>query len=160
MRLLLLLVVLALGCACSRPSPSAGAAGATGAAAPTAAPASGCERAQFQQAIDAFDTLARQRNEAVLQIEAYPVDEYYVQNLETDLRAFESLVRQSGAVDVPACLEAARDQFRASMAQTQAALNVRRPGEAREAYVEARKAARATYEEFNAEVQRQVPNVR
>jgi hypothetical protein len=79
---------------------------------------------------------------------------------ETDLRAFESLVRRSGEVDVPACLEAARDRFRASMAQTQAALNVRRPGEAREAYVEARKAARATYEEFNAEVQRQVPNVR
>ena len=138
------------GCSRGKPSPE-------GKAAAMAQPAR-CDRTRVQAALDQFEAFAQRRNDAVLQVESYSFDEpaHYVNNLEHDLVRLDELAAKAAAVEVPACLEKARDFFTSYLEKSRAALDVRRPDQDPSLYYQARETAKAVYEQFKAEVAQQV----
>ena len=64
------------------------------------------------------------------------------------------------AVPVPKCLEQARDILATMMLQTYEALDQRRPSRPQGGYAEGRMRAKLSYDEYQTEVNAQIPNAR
>ncbi len=119
-----------------------------------------CDRAQFQAAIDQFETVADRRDELLARADKYPEGEpaEYLRLFEKDLVEYRELAANAQAISAPRCLKAAREIFVGYIEKSEAALEARRPGTDPSSYRFKRETADTIYAQFKTEVGQQRKN--
>jgi hypothetical protein len=119
-RVALAILVIGMASACSKKeevSPTSGAMPRT------------CDRPRIQAAVDEFDRLGARRDEALKQIEAVPVAEpaHYLEKLKDTQGQVRDLAAKAEKVEIPRCLQHAKDLFVRFLNQSGTTLDLRTP---------------------------------
>jgi hypothetical protein len=114
-----------------------------------------CARSEVATAGNALAVYIERSRTLVLQVQAYPNDpRNYIQNLETDLKELDLLVKQVEKQPVPACAAKAKELAIGAIRGIHGALDLRRPDVDQEKYRSAFAAAQQSLEGYNTEIRR------
>lgn len=119
-----------------------------------------CAVAQFAAAVDEFDELSGQGDQALVRIEALPPGEpaEYVRRWKQELDVLRELGSRADRVRVPRCLQHAQDLFEQYLEQTLHAAELRAPDKDVDDYRRARETAEIIRGQYAGEVKLQEKN--
>lgn len=119
-----------------------------------------CDRPRFDAAAEQFESIARRRDAALARLESSGLDEavHYLRGLEQEKAEVRELGAQAERVEVPRCLQRAREIFLHYVERTVEAMDARRPDASPADYRRARETADTIHGQFVTELKLQERN--